>query len=249
MENRAAVFATQPQAVEVYQSGAWWPGELLGWRHGTDGSCQVWVRVVLDGREESAWTDLSSLRLPESHLAVGSQSAAPVPAAREVSVTRGAPARAGARDLPVTVSLPAVRDRSVAAGRVSGGTSRTGGRRRAPETGPLTAVPAFVAEPAPDVTAGSTRGRHRATAVPGRHRAADTGMLPVITAAPRRVSAAADLPVPRSAHAEESYAAPSQDHWSSAPDPEPELLTRPMRLGDLAPHARRPRLDGFLAGV
>src|SRR4051795_12946872 len=68
MENRAAVFTSQPQAVEVYQAGAWWAGELLGWRHDANGSCQVWVRVVLGGVEETAWTDLASLRLPEGHL-------------------------------------------------------------------------------------------------------------------------------------------------------------------------------------
>jgi hypothetical protein len=30
---------------------------------------------------------------------------------------------------------------------------------------------------------------------------------------------------------------------------EPDLLTRPMRLTDLVPHSRRPRVDGSLAGV
>jgi hypothetical protein len=60
MENRAAVFTSQPQTVEVYQAGTWWAGELLGWRHDADGSCQVWVRVVLGGVEETAWTDPSA---------------------------------------------------------------------------------------------------------------------------------------------------------------------------------------------
>jgi hypothetical protein len=32
-------------------------------------------------------------------------------------------------------------------------------------------------------------------------------------------------------------------------DLEPELLTRPMRLSDHKPHARRPRVDGTVAGV
>ena len=58
MENRAAVFTSQPQAVEVYQAGAWWSGELLGWRHDANGTCQVWVRVILGGVEETAWMDL-----------------------------------------------------------------------------------------------------------------------------------------------------------------------------------------------
>src|SRR5688572_25749136 len=74
MENRAAVFTSQPQAVEVYQAGAWWAGELLGWRHDASGSCQVWVRVVLGGVEETAWTDLASLRLPERHLTLAADS-------------------------------------------------------------------------------------------------------------------------------------------------------------------------------
>jgi hypothetical protein len=37
--------------------------------------------------------------------------------------------------------------------------------------------------------------------------------------------------------------------WSAPSGLESELLTRPMRLSDHAPHARRPRLDGSLRGV
>ena len=55
------------------------PGELLGWRHDADGSCQVWVRVVLGGVEETAWTDLATLRLPERHLSVARPRGAPRP--------------------------------------------------------------------------------------------------------------------------------------------------------------------------
>ena len=91
MENRAAVFTSQPQAVEVYQAGAWWAGELLGWRHDANGSCQVWVRVVLGGVEETAWTDLTTLRLPERHLAVAAQPAAALRPGDAGDVRRPAP--------------------------------------------------------------------------------------------------------------------------------------------------------------
>jgi hypothetical protein len=258
MENRAAVFASQPQAVEVYQSGAWWPGELLGWRHDDDGVCQVWVRVVLGGVEESAWTDLGTLRLPERHLAsVAPVDSAPAPreapVLREAPVTLEAPAVRAAPAVPVpraqhdlaeTASLPLVRDLAAAPNRSSGG---TGGRRRAPETGSLAAEsssgPSSAGSSAPSPAA---RGRHRAPADPGRHRAADTGML---SAVPGGVGARVALPVPRTGRAEEKLAATTRDPWSTAIDPEPELLTRPMRLTDLAPHSRRPRVDGSLAGV
>jgi hypothetical protein len=30
---------------------------------------------------------------------------------------------------------------------------------------------------------------------------------------------------------------------------EPDLLTRPMRLDDLVPRSRKPRLDGFLSNA
>jgi len=251
MENRAAVFTSQPQAVEVYQSGAWWPGELLGWRHDPDGSCQVWVRVVLGGVEESAWTDLSTLRLPERHLAaVPVASALPAPATREAPVTRVAPAVpaiADDRDLTETASLPLVRDLAEAPARPADDVRRTGGRRRAPETGALAAVSVTDSPPAVPIAPGvAPRGRHRAPADPGRHRAADTGMLPAVS---RGAGEDVGLPASRIARAEETIARASRDPWSTAVDPEPDLLTRPMRLTDLAPHSRRPRVDGSLAGV
>jgi hypothetical protein len=251
VENRAAVFTSQPQAVEVYQSGAWWPGELLGWRHELDGGCQVWVRVVLGGVEESAWTDLSALRLPERHLAVASTPSADAdPVTREAPVTRVAPAVPGPvvdRDLAETASLPLVRDLAVAPAQSAVDVRRAGGRRRAPETGAVAAVSASASSPTgPVAPAISPRGRHRAPADPGRHRAADTGLMPVVSGG---AGGGAGLPAPRTARAEEELAVASRDRWSSARDPEPDLLTRPMRLNDLAPHSRRPRVDGSLAGV
>jgi hypothetical protein len=252
MENRAAVFTSQPQAVEVYQSGAWWPGELLGWRHDAEGGCQVWVRVVLGGIEESAWTDLAALRLPEKPQ-VSSPQAAPArgPVTQEMAATRVAPAVANStpgRGLSETASLPSYRDRSVSPPRAAGSARPSGGRRRAPEDGS--------SAPRPAPSAGAA-GRHRAPADPGRHRAADTGLLPKVTLGGHDTPTAQrpalgegrSIPSPRSGRTAESLTAAPGDAWSAPVDPEPELLTRPMRLSDLGPQSRRPRLDGSLAGV
>jgi hypothetical protein len=57
-------FAGQPQPVEVFHAGRWFPGELLGWRHDEAGSCRVRVRCVVGGLRHTAWTDLAHLRLP-----------------------------------------------------------------------------------------------------------------------------------------------------------------------------------------
>jgi hypothetical protein len=277
MENRAAVFTSQPQAVEVYQAGAWWAGELLGWRHDANGSCQVWVRVVLGGVEETAWTELASLRLPERHLAVAAQPAAPyAPATQEMSVARhpsGRRARPVDPDSAATAGLPMVRDLSVVPGPSSA--SSSGGRRRAPDTGELPAAggrrrapeePATVAsagrrrapEQAVPAIAGSAAplGRHRAPADPGRHRTADTGLFAAVpdAAAPvatetraGSVPAAPAAPPVRGRRLDES--ARSSTGWTAPKGMDADLLTRPMRLSDHAPHARRPRLDGALRSV
>src|SRR3954447_3611747 len=135
MENRAAVFTSQPQAVEVYQAGAWWAGELLGWRHDADGSCQVWVRVVLGGVEETAWTDLATLRLPERHLAVAAEPASRyAPETQEMSVARhpaGRRVRTLDADSPATAVAPKLRDLAVVPDRPAA--LPVTGRRRAPE--------------------------------------------------------------------------------------------------------------------
>lgn len=234
VEQRAAVFSSRPQAVEVFQAGAWWPGELLGWRHDESGACQVQVRVVLGGRAESAWTDLTTLRLPERRLSV-----APGPSLPEAADR--APSRSSANlrdvsasaDLSATVSLPMLRERSPH--------HPAGGRRRAPETGalPVAAAPGGVVD-AP------ARGRHRAPADPGRHRRADTGFLAVVpgeehAAAPARPAAN------RADRTESIPPVRSSESWAAS-DEDPELLTRPMRLSDYESNSRRPRLNGSLAG-
>jgi hypothetical protein len=242
MENRAAVFTSQPQAVEVYQAGAWWAGELLGWRHDADGSCQVWVRVVLGGVEETAWTDLTTLRLPERHLSVAGPTPPRGPATQEMSVARhpsGRRARSAESD-SASGGLPKVPGLSVVPDAPSAGGRRTAdetaqfasvGRRRAPETGqfPVTGrrrapedaeVPAAGRRRAPEGAVAATSspgaaGRHRA---PG---AADPGLMP--TAAPAGRSAG----------------------WTAPEGLEAELLTRPIRLSDRM-QSRRPRLGGSL---
>jgi hypothetical protein len=297
MENRAAVFTSQPQAVEVYQAGTWWAGELLGWRHDANGSCQVWVRVVLGGVEETAWTDLASLRLPERHLAVATESAngraaAYAPATHEMSVARhpaGRRSRTVDGEVPATAGLPVVRDLSVVPDLPARGGRRTadetaqfasvgrrrapdaadvpaGGRRRAPETAdspsvgrrrapedaPTAAAPVVSARPA-------SPGRHRAPADPGRHRTADTGLFPVVSdagspgagrpSATRTESGGPSLMPRIPAGLPQESLTRAGAGWTAPEGLEPELLTRPMRLSDHVPHARRPRVDGSLRGV
>ena len=249
MEQRAAVFSSRPQAVEVFQAGAWWPGELLGWRHDESGACQVEVRVVLDGRAESAWMDLSALRLPERRLSVAPGSSLPVAAERALprvgAVLRDVSAPV---DLSETVSLPMIRERSP--------NHPAGGRRRAAETGTLPVVDgatvvsgtaATTATAASTGTAMPTRGRHRAPADPGRHRRADTGFLAVVpgdehVAAPSRPAAS------RADRTESIPLVGRRDSWTAADD-EAELLTRPMRLTDYETNSRRPRVTGSFAGA
>jgi hypothetical protein len=64
-DEATSAFAGDPQPVEVYHRGIWYLGELLGWRHESDGRCLARVRCVVDGLRHSAWKDLGDLRLPE----------------------------------------------------------------------------------------------------------------------------------------------------------------------------------------
>ena len=232
MDNRAAVFTSKPQAVEVYQAGAWWSGELLGWRHAADGSCQVWVRVVLGGarRRPGPISTPSASRSGTSRW----RPSRPTPrsAEREQSVARHPSSRREHRadaEASATASMPMVRDLSV----VSDATvAPAGGRRRAPE------VPAAVStggrRRAPEETAASSPG--------GRRRAPE--------ASPEVV--AVSVPGGRRRAPEEPAAAPSggrrrapEDATSSASGPA-ALLGRHRRGRHLArsptrsPHDRRP---------
>ena len=120
------MFTNHPQDVEVYSAGEWLPGSLLGWRHDTTGGCAVWVRLSVGGAEESVWTDLECLRLPERHLAAGREPVEDPAATRSLRLTgvsAGGPARRGrpaapgaprstldAQELTVPRSLPGIRD-------------------------------------------------------------------------------------------------------------------------------------------
>jgi hypothetical protein len=253
IENRAAVFTSSPQDVEVYRDGTWWAGSLLGWRHDAAGGCQVWVRAEVRGVEETSWLALDLLRLPEPaarperHLAaVGAGNAADVDTAltgtmaaiRAVPVPRSR-ARGTVSDpsaLSSTMNLVAVRDvPGEDAAEVA--PRRPGGRRRAPEppTGEQPAV-------APEQTGPVIPGRHRAPAPgavsAGRHRAADTGVWPAV----RNDEPAHLTELPR-----------RRPPLPALDEPDSHLLTRPMRLGDAldggVPQPRRAYRDGRLSGV
>ncbi len=205
MENRTAVFAAQPQSVEVYQAGAWWAGELLGWRHDDSGTCQVWVRVVLGGVEETAWMDLAGLRLPERHLTVAPEPSV-VPDAsstqklpRATSPRRGPSGRRPTRQRRRACRWCATCPSSVAAPVAPGGrrrapersraaapsAPRAGGRRRAPES-PETAVAAAAAQsPSPSSSSG---GRRRAPEDSVRRRGDRGGAVRRRGAPPRRAA-------------------------------------------------------------
>lgn len=64
-ESATSTFAGRPQPVEIHHRGIWYSGELLGWRHETDGRVSARVRCVVDGLRHSTWKDLAELRLPD----------------------------------------------------------------------------------------------------------------------------------------------------------------------------------------
>ena len=55
----------EPQPVEIHHRGIWYSGELIGWRHESDGRVAARVRCRVDGLRHSAWKDLADLRLPD----------------------------------------------------------------------------------------------------------------------------------------------------------------------------------------
>lgn len=59
------LFAGRPQPVEIHHRGIWYSGELLGWRHESDGRVSARVRCTVDGLRHSTWKDLAELRLPD----------------------------------------------------------------------------------------------------------------------------------------------------------------------------------------
>ena len=148
------------------------------------------------------------------------------------------------------------------------------GRRRAPETGEAPAVgrrrapdtgesPAVGRRRAPEGVASApaqpgAAGRHRAPGDLGRHRTADTGLFPVVAGTPApssedrsQATSRGSRPAPpvHKSRADAASDGRSRESWTAPAGLEPELLTRPMRLSDHMPHARRPRVDGSVAGA
>jgi hypothetical protein len=271
MDSRAAVFTSSPQSVEVYQAGTWWRGELLGWRHDASGTCQMWVRVVVGGVEETAWIDLAALRLPETQVDPGAEPSRidsrvkqELPTAQAISALRGRPFTA---DAATTAALPMIRDEvaarvapvpGVAAEAPTVSVPRPSGRRRAPEDAGIQVVTAAQVAVPP--------GRHRAVRDEGRHRAAETEVFAAVAdevqqvaavepgpaggsrrAARPHAGAAWSVPQARAARPEESFGGP--EVCAGRTEADPDLLTRPLRLGDLSPGSRRPRVGGSLSGV
>ncbi|WP_324274124.1 hypothetical protein [Blastococcus brunescens] len=64
-DETASMFAGQPQPVEIHHRGIWYSGELIGWRHESNGRVAARVRCRVDGLRHSAWMDLADLRLPD----------------------------------------------------------------------------------------------------------------------------------------------------------------------------------------
>ena len=65
-DDAASMFAGQPQPVEIHHRGIWYSGELIGWRHASNGRVAARVRCRVDGLRHSAWMDLADLRLPDA---------------------------------------------------------------------------------------------------------------------------------------------------------------------------------------
>ncbi len=65
VDGATSAFAGEPQPVEIHHRGLWYSGELLGWRHESDGRVLARVRCVVDKLRHSAWKDLAELRLPD----------------------------------------------------------------------------------------------------------------------------------------------------------------------------------------
>jgi hypothetical protein len=241
MENRAAVFASEPQAVEVFQAGTWWSGELLGWRHDSHGSCQVWVRVEVAGVEETAWTELSALRLPERRLTVASEFAAAPSPRQAARVVESARRHAHPDDLASTAGLPMVRDVAGAAPRARR-PAACAGRGRCP--GGFCDLRVRAGRPSPCARHGSDSGGHRNGPAPrSRRRALPRGVRRggLCRALLRTADGCQPVDLPGSRFAEEPVRRP-RDSWTAPSDQEPDLLTRPLLVTAVsrAEHADAP---------
>lgn len=228
MENRAAVFTNQPQDVEVYQDGVWWPGSLLGWRHDTHGSCQVWVRIRIGGSESTVWTELGALRLPH---------AAPGRSAEAVATPSWLERPPSGSEAPVTRELQRIGD-GVPAGSRSAPCAEPTADGAGSETTPSWRLAAARAEQV------AAPGRHRAPAAPGagRHRAADTEVFPAVT----DIDSTVRHRMPRPVAVEGPAPAAPGRSWAPQADADGDVFTRRLRLNPLASaSAPQPRASAW----
>jgi hypothetical protein len=93
-----SAFAGDPQPVEVFHRGVWYPGELLGWRHDEAGRCVARVRCVVGRLRHSAWMDLADLRLPRPDVATGNDTPVAIAAHSRPPVPPRAPGQHRAVD-------------------------------------------------------------------------------------------------------------------------------------------------------
>lgn len=99
-DGTASRFVGDPQPVEIHHRGIWYSGELLGWRHTTDGRVSARVRCTVDGLRHSTWKDLAELRLPDP---ANPPRREPFPAAPARPVPAGSPVPEQDRTRPHTL--------------------------------------------------------------------------------------------------------------------------------------------------
>ncbi|MGY1814679.1 hypothetical protein [Blastococcus sp. SYSU D00820] len=200
-DGRAAAFARSSFDVEIEEAGTWRPGSMLGWRH-EGGVAQAQVRSVVDGVERTSWIDLTAVRLPQPPAAETSATDArrveapqvevaqvDVPVVVAAPVTPSAAVRAEElHPATVVMSRAALRELLAADGRPAGRRSAPAGSEPAPRAERRRRHGADLTAEFPAVRCGDdAAGRHRAPAHGGRHRAADTGVLPAVAAEPASV--------------------------------------------------------------
>ncbi len=208
MNSRSAVAFGSPQDIEVLVDGTWLPGAMLGWRHDDTGDCEAWVQLRSDTPGVVEGAG-TWVGLADVRLPERHLALAPAPAT-------------------ATAAVPAVADAAASA------TGRPRPSRR--HGADLTAEQ-------PAVGAGAA-GRHRAPAAAGagRHRAVTTETPAIVVdAVADPADRASSRPADRVAPVEATVVAPvvtAPVAAPPAPSVEHDLLTRPIRLGDLVPHSR-----------
>ncbi len=204
-----------PQDVEVLVDGAWVPGAMLGWRHDDTGACEAWVqlRSAVPGVVEGVgtWVGLVDVRLPERHLSLAPATAALPRPAGAPGTPAGRLRRSRRHGADGTAEQPAVG--AGAAGRHRAPAAAEAGRHRAVTT----EMPAVAAgsDDAPGVATGGTASPDATVVAPAARGPVAGGPAAIV---PTAGVPAGSVPAATPAAA--------------------DMLTRPIRLGDLVPTAR-----------